>query len=82
MDKIKRVLFSERGTGIVNVLFLLSLFFRNSGIIFATYIVWILYLSYCVKIARSKASKGIYSAIIIFAGVMVVLNFYFLFRTL
>ena len=81
MDKMKKVLFSERGMKIVNTLFFLSLIFRNVGVIFVAYSIWILYLYHCIKISPSKASKGIYSAFIAFASVMIVLNLYFLFRT-
>ena len=41
MVKIKNALFSERGMKIVNALFFLSLLFRNRGIIFIAYIIWI-----------------------------------------
>ena len=45
MRKIKEALFSEKGMKAVNALFLLAALLRNSGIIFAAYIMWIVYLS-------------------------------------
>lgn len=80
MDMLKKVLFSEKGMKIVNLLFFLSLIFRNRGVIFVAYAVWIVYLSYCVKTAPTKASKGIYSVLIAFASIVLALDLYFLFR--
>ena len=38
MKKIKDILFSEKGMKIVNVLFLLSMLFYKSGLLFIAYI--------------------------------------------
>ena len=82
MEKIDKALFSEKGITIVNILFFLSLFLRNSGVIFAAYIVWIFYLMNCIKKAPSQTAKIIYSVFIVFAGVMIGLNLYFLVKAL
>lgn len=82
MEKMKKYLFSEQGMAVVNVLFFLSLFIRNSGIIFAAYIVWILYLVNCFRKTRSKTVKFLYSIFIILASVMIVLNLLALIKTL
>lgn len=43
-DKIKTALSSEKSMTVINLLFLLSLFIRNRGIIFIAYIAWIVFL--------------------------------------
>ena len=82
INKIDKYLFSEKGMTIVNILFFLSLFFRNSGVIFVAYIVWILYLINCIKKANSQTAKITYSVFIVFASVMIVLNLYLLVKAL
>ena len=59
MRKIKEALFSEKGMKAVNALFLLAALLRSSGIIFAAYIMWIVYLSVGIKRTSSKAVKVI-----------------------
>ena len=81
MVKIKNALFSERGMRIVNALFFLSLLFRNSGIIFIAYIVWIAYLIYGIRTTSSKAVKTVNFAFSIFATAMIVINLVFLIRS-
>ena len=78
MRKIKEALFSERGMKAVNALFLLAALLRNSGIIFAAYIMWIVYLSAGIKRTSSKAVKVINSIFILFAALMVLVNACFL----
>ena len=76
MEKIKQALFSENGMKIVNVLFLLSVFIRNRGIILIAYVFWIIYLVYCIKNTSSITSRIIYKIFIVFAVVMVLVNVY------
>ena len=76
--KIKEALFSEKGMKAVNALFLLAALLRNSGIIFAAYIMWIVYLSVGIKRTSSKAVKVINSIFILFAALMVLVNACFL----
>jgi len=78
MRKIKEALFSEKGMKAVNALFLLAALLRNSGIIFAAYIMWIVYLSVGIKRTSSKAVKVINSIFILFAALMVLVNACFL----
>lgn len=78
--KIKRLLFSEKGMKAVNTLFFLSLLFYRSGIIFAAYAAWIIYLSFCIRNTIFKGSKTVYSLLISLAVVMICINFYFLIR--
>lgn len=80
MKKIKDILFSEKGMKIVNVLFLLSMLFYKSGLLFIAYIAWIAYLAFCIKHTDSKGSKIIYSSFIGIAAIMICLNLYFLLR--
>lgn len=82
MEKIKQILFSERGMQIVNLLFFLSLVLRNSGVIFVFYGCWILYLTGCLRRSPSRAMRAIYRLLIAFAAVMILLNGYFLVRQL
>lgn len=74
MQKVKEILFSDKGMIIVNILFLVSLLVRNSGIIFIAYFVWITYLAFGIKNTSSKAVKIINSAFIIFAATMIIVN--------
>ena len=71
-------MFSEKGMKAVNALFLLAALLRNSGIIFAAYIMWIVYLSVGIKMTSSKAVKVINSIFILFAALMVLVNACFL----
>ena len=48
MRNIKEILFSEKGMKLVNTLFILSLIFYKSGLIFIAYLAWIVYLSFCI----------------------------------
>lgn len=81
-DKIKAVLKSEKGMSVVNLLFLLSILIRNSGIIFIAYIAWVVYLSYSIKTASSKAVRIANRIFIVFAVSMLAVNLYLLFHTL
>lgn len=67
---------------IVNAAFLLALLFRNSGIIFVAYTLWIVYLSLGIKNTSSKAVKAINAAFILFAAVMIGINLWALLRSI
>ena len=67
MEKFKQLLFSENGIKIVNMLFFLAF-------LVVAYLVWILFLAFCIKKAASRTSRIIYGCFIAFAVVMVVLN--------
>ena len=73
--------FSEKGMRMVNVLFFLSAFFYRSGLLFIAYVVWIIYLLFCVKQTESKGSKVVYSVFIGIAVIMICVNLYFLIRS-
>ena len=77
MKKIKNLLFSEKGMRMVNVLFFLSAFFYRSGLLFIAYVVWIIYLLFCVKQTEAKGSKVVYSVFIGIAVIMICVNLYF-----
>ena len=80
MDKRKSVFNSEKGMTVVNLLFLLSLLIRNSGIIFIACTAWIAYLVYSIRKTSSMAVKvanGIFIALAIF---MIVVNLYFMLK--
>ena len=74
MDKLKKLLFSEDGMRIVNMMFFLSLLFRNVGLIFIAYIFWIIYLVFCIKNVSSRSGRIIYRVFIGFAVVMILAN--------
>lgn len=78
MQNIKERLFSEKGMKLVNTLFVLSLIFYKSGLIFIAYLVWIVYLSFCIMQTKSKGSKIIYCIFIGIAIIMICINLYFL----
>ena len=80
MKKLKEALFSEDGMRIVNGLFILSLVFARSGLIFIAHLIWIIYLVFCMKNSDSKASRIIYGALIGFASVLIAVNLYFLIK--
>ena len=79
MQKLKETFFSERGMGIVNMLFSLSLLFRVGWLSVLTYLVWVAYLVFCIKHAESKASKIINTVFLVFAAVLACVNLYFMF---
>lgn len=74
MKKIKDILLSEKGMGIVNILLFLSAVIRNSGISFIACLVWIAYLALGIKNTQSKAVKIINSVFIVFATAMIIAN--------
>ena len=80
MRKIKECLFSEKGMKIVNTLFVLSIVFYRSGLLFIAYIAWIVYLAFCIKHTCSKGSKIVYSVFVGIAAIMICLNLYFLLK--
>ena len=73
MENFKQLLFSENGIKIVNMLFLAFLA-HNLVFLVVAYLVWILFLAFCIKKAASRTSRIIYGCFIAFAVVMVVLN--------
>lgn len=74
MKKVKEILLSDRGMKIINILFILSLLIRNSGVVFAFYLVWIIYLAFGIKESPSKIVKITNSMFIIFATIMIIVN--------
>ena len=68
MEKFKQLLFSENGIKIVNMLFFLAFLAHNLVFLVVAYLVWILFLAFCIKKAASR------TCFIVFAVVMVVLN--------
>lgn len=78
VERLKKILNSEKAMTIVN--FLLSLIISNQGIIFIACIVWIAYLFYSMKRTSSKGLKVINGLFIVFAGVMIAVNLYFMLR--
>lgn len=80
MKQFKEVFFSKNGMKLVNLLFLLSLFIRNSGIIFVAYFVWIAYLTFGIKTTKVKSVKIINSIFILFAASMIIVNMFLLLK--
>lgn len=77
MKKLKDLFLSENGMKIVNALFLISLLIRNRGIILIAHIVWIIYLSFCIRHASSGITKTVYKCFIAFACMVTAANIYF-----
>ena len=82
MKQVRQWLFSDSGMKIVNAVFLLSLLFRNSGIIFVAYALWIVYLSFGIKRTSSRTVKIVNAAFILFAAVMIGVNLWALLRSI
>ena len=80
MQKMKEILFSEKGMQLVNILFFLSAIFYRRGFIFIAYLAWVVYLSFCIKQAESNGSKIIDSVFMGIAIIMICINLYFLLR--
>ena len=80
MQKMKEILFSEKGMQLVNILFFLSAIFYRKGFILIAYLAWVVYLSFCIKQAESNGSKIIYSVFMGIAIIMICINLYFLLR--
>lgn len=78
--QFKETLFSENGMKLVNLLFILSLFIRNSGIIFVAYFSWIVYLAFGIRTTKVKPVKIINSIFILFATIMIIANVLFLLK--
>ena len=78
MRNMKETLFSKKGMKLVNTLFILSLFFYKSGLIFIAYLAWIVYLLFCTKQTKSKGIRVIYCIFIGIAIIMICINLYFL----
>ena len=58
----------------LNMLFFLAFLAHNLVFLVVAYLVWILFLAFCIKKAASRTSRIIYGCFIAFAVVMVVLN--------
>ena len=82
MKEITKVLTSEKGMKVVNILFFLSALIRNRGIIMIAYLCWIIYLVFCVQNTSPKITKVIYKVFIAFASIMLLANFYFYLKLL
>ena len=82
MKQVGQWLFSDIGMKIVNAALLLSLLFRNSGIIFVAYALWILYLSFGIRRTSSRTLKAVNAAFILFAAVMIGVNLWALLRSI
>lgn len=81
-SRIKTYLKSEKAMSTINLVFFLSLLIRNKGIIFIAYLLWIGYLSYCIKSTSSKVMKTVFGILCVFAGVMVLGNLYLMLKML
>ena len=79
MKKLKGMFFSERGMGLVNMLFCLSLLIRVGWLTVMTYLVWAAYLVFCIKHDEPKASRIIGTVFLVIAAVLACVNLYFMF---
>jgi len=57
MEKFKQLLFSENGIKIVNMLFFLAFLAHNLVFLVVAYLVWILFLAFCIKKVASRTSS-------------------------
>ena len=82
MKSVMKILYSEKGMKIVNILFLLSVPIRNRGIIMLALLCWIVYLVFCIKNTSSKMTKTVYKGFTIFASIMILINLFFYLKLL
>ena len=82
MSTLKARIFSEDGMKAVNLLFFLSLFLRRSGLIFAAYTVWIVYLAYGLRTTSSRAMRVVNTLCLLFAVFMLAANAWLLVQAL
>ncbi|WP_125144089.1 hypothetical protein [Clostridium transplantifaecale] len=76
IEKFKKMLFSENGMRIVNVLFFLSLCLRSRIVVICTFSIWTAFLLYSRKKTESGMMKIFYLLLIILALVVVAANIY------
>lgn len=81
MEKLKRYLSSEHGMQGVNVLFFLSVLFRNSGIIIIACVCWVVYLRWCGKHSESKGMNFVCGMLTCYAALLIIVNAIFLIST-
>ena len=79
-SKIKTFLESEKGMGIVNVLFVLSMLIRSSSITSAACVAWIIYLKCFRRKTSSKVVRAVNGIFIMFAALMIAVNLYFMIK--
>lgn len=82
MKEIMKVLTSEKGMKVVNILFFLCALIRNRGIIMVACLCWIIYLVFCIKNTPDKMTKVIYKGFIVFASIILLANIYFYLKLL
>lgn len=76
MEKFKKMLFSENGMRIVNVLFFLSLCLRSRIVVICTFSIWIAFLLYSRKKTESGMMKVFYLFLVILALIVIAANIY------
>lgn len=74
MEKIKRLLTTESGMRTINLLFWLTIIFRNSIIILITYGLWMFFLFYSLKNTRFRIMRVLYSLFVLFAAFVMILS--------
>lgn len=78
-EKLKVLLSSEKGMRVVNILFVLSFIVPGNNILFyAPYILWMLYLAYCIKHTAYRSTKIAFTVFFLFAAAVVAANILFL----
>ena len=70
MNKLRDFLLSDKGRRIINILFLICLFFRHTVLTYIAFGVWIIYLLFCLRKAPTKVDRIIY---LIFLGLVLLL---------
>lgn len=74
MTALKKLLFSERGMQLVNGIFFLSALIPNRGVILAAYLLWTIYLLFCIRRTDSRVMKLVYTALLLFASAGAIIN--------
>ena len=80
MKKLKEMFFSERGMGIVNMLFCLSLLIRVGWLTVLTYLVWADVSRLSAGNTPSQRRAGVINTVfLVIAAVLACVNLYFMF---
>lgn len=77
MKKLKAFLFSPRGMDLVNLFFLLSLLLQNSLFSYLSLVLWILYLSWCIRVSESKGQKLVFKMFLALAAFLLISSLLF-----
>lgn len=74
MKNFENFLFSPRGMGLVNTLFILSYFFLGLPLRLAAYVLWAVYLTAGLRRTPSRVVRIVYALLLIFVFLVLAVN--------